>query len=132
MSQRDPEKLAAARARLRAREQKWNAEYPYFHFRNCISRLREKSECDILAADLRELWFRQGGKCAMSGLSLSWGGPIQSTTVSIDRVVPARGYVEGNIRLVCFGLNALRGSGTDAEALRLAKAFVARSEEQPV
>lgn len=131
MPYKSEEQKAAARLRLRKRERKWNTEYPYFHFRNCIYRLRAKAACDLKATDLRALWFAQEGRCAMSGLKMTWGAPLRATTVSIDRLKAGRGYVKRNVRLVCYGLNALRGSGTDAEALMMARAFIKHLGEQP-
>ena len=60
----------------------------------------------------------------MSNLNMTWGAPLSATTVSIDRLKGSLGYTKGNIRLVCLGLNALRGSGTDTQALAMARAFI--------
>jgi hypothetical protein len=43
--------------------------------------------------------------------------------------VARKGYVKGNVRLVCMAVNALRGSASDMEAYGIAKAFVQKWEE---
>ena len=45
---------------------------------------------------------------------------------SIDRIDPAQGYVTSNCRFVLFAVNAMKGSGTDADILVIAKAIVDR------
>lgn len=71
-------------------------------------------------AVLRSRWDRQ--VCELSGLPLDltmtgrigakWNSP------SFDRIEPADGYVLGNVRLICYGLNALFGNwGEDVAAV---------------
>jgi hypothetical protein len=43
---------------------------------------------------------------------------------SIDRIIPTLGYTKGNCRFILHALNALKGSGTDEQALAIAGAFV--------
>jgi hypothetical protein len=67
------------------------------------------------------MWDRQGSKCALLGITLTWGGgdgkPLP-TSVSIDRINRRQGYGADNIRLVCFWANTTRGSGSDLEFYR--------------
>lgn len=80
--------------------------------------------CNLTAAELVALWEQQDRRCALSGVLMTWGSGLEPTTISIDRLNPKRGYVKGNVRLICFALNSLRGAGTDAQALEIATAFV--------
>lgn len=85
--------------------------------------------CDLHVRDLMDLWDAQGGKCALSGIAMTYRqGKLLLTSVSVDRVVARKGYVKGNVRLVCMALNALRGSASDKEAYGVAKAFVQKWE----
>lgn len=50
------------------------------------------------------------GYCEMSGLPLKMeAGRRNWNSPSIHRVVPQQGYVIGNVRIICFGLNAALG-----------------------
>ena len=68
---------------------------------------------NIDADYLLELWEKQDGKCALSGipfvLSDGSGSRKQPFRPSVDRIRPTRGYVRGNVRLVAtivnFGMN---------------------------
>lgn len=61
--------------------------------------------------------------CSVTGIPLRIatgrkGGPGQWSP-SLDRIVPALGYVPGNVRLVCHSFNVVRQYMTDAEAAKL-------------
>ena len=45
------------------------------------------------------------GKCQFSGLSLSDGSARSPRSPSIDRIDPTKGYVSGNVRIVCLIAN---------------------------
>lgn len=84
-------------------------------------------------AQLIELFDRQGGLCALSGIKLTWGrGAVQSTSLSIDRLDSRRGYHLDNVRLICTAINAFRGNGTDAEMIELARAIITHHQRQGV
>ena len=46
---------------------------------------------------------------------------------SLDRIVPAHGYVKSNIRMVCFAVNMALSDWGDDVFLRIAQAVVART-----
>lgn len=50
--------------------------------------------------------------CAVTGLALvrNTGGKPGPLSPSLDRIIPARGYVPGNVRLVAHRFNLLRGT----------------------
>ena len=52
---------------------------------------------------------------------LTVGGP-QVDLVSIDRILPERGYTKGNIQVICGSCNQAKGAATvEAMAYHLAK-----------
>jgi len=66
---------------------------------------------------LLELFDKQGGKCAISGVKLTKlaGKGQVSTNASIDRIKPGGPYKLNNIRLVCNFINSFRGNLSDSE-----------------
>jgi len=64
-----------------------------------------------------QLYARQGGICALSGIKLAcYAHPMFS--MSIDRIDNAIGHIEGNVRLICKSLNRVRGLRPDSEVLK--------------
>jgi hypothetical protein len=71
---------------------------------------------------------RWDGRCEITGLEFRPNrghgcGPAPFSP-SIDRIIPALGYTKGNCRFILHALNALKGAGTDEDAIAIAKAFV--------
>ena len=64
--------------------------------------------------DLRDIWKSQKGKCAISGIDMTYifnKGRIY-TNVSIDRIYPNKGYTKNNIQLVCMVINQMKSDLT--------------------
>lgn len=61
-------------------------------------------------AYLLGLYNRQDGRCALSGVTLTWitGRGHTLTNISIDRIDPKGEYVPGNVQLVCWVINVMR------------------------
>lgn len=76
---------------------------------------RKKLSTEILL----EIFEKQGGKCAVSGVPLTkiTGKGVVPTNASIDRVRAGGKYTKNNIRLVCHFVNTWRGKVTDKELL---------------
>jgi hypothetical protein len=73
----------------------------------------------VTAADLWALFQAQGGKCALSGEPLTFGGwrrgVVTRGSASVDRIDSSRGYEEGNIQWVHKTLNMMKKTLPDAE-----------------
>lgn len=83
----------------------------------------------ITSDDLRALWISQKGLCALSGFQMEKSvGVVGPRSPTVDRVNHTKGYVSGNIRLLCHAVNALRGRMTDAETIDMARAIVRVAE----
>ena len=65
---------------------------------------------DISKEYLKELWDKQNGKCAISGIDMTFEqcNGRTSTNVSIDQINPNEGYTVGNIQLVCMAINQIK------------------------
>lgn len=87
---------------------------------------RAKHGFDIDACFLLALWYEQEGKCALTGLQMTFSQALNPLSVSVDRIVPKRGYRKGNVRLICFAVNSLKGAGTDEDMYTVAEALIAR------
>lgn len=87
-----------------------------------VGRLRRHCEKRDLPFNLTEdlllgLWDGQQGLCAITGMpmSLTRGIGRIRNAMSLDRIVPELGYVEGNVRFVCDVVNIMKTNMTDAE-----------------
>lgn len=73
------------------------------------ARSRGRYRVEISSDDLEDLWRRQHGRCALTGLRLSFThDPL--TTLSLDRVDPNGHYTRDNIQLVCIRINLMKGN----------------------
>lgn len=65
---------------------------------------------DIDKEYLHKLWDKQQGKCAISGIEMTYianCGRIP-TNVSVDRIDSNKGYIKGNVQLVCMAVNQMK------------------------
>ncbi len=69
---------------------------------------RKHKGLDINLQDLKDLWEKQKGFCAYSGVPMTWDDSNRYTTVSIDRIDSSKGYVRGNIAFCCFIVNIMK------------------------
>ncbi len=65
------------------------------------------------------------GRCELSGAFFTLDGPRMATSPSLDRIEPDKGYVRGNVRIICHALNAALGDWGEAELRRIVTAWVA-------
>jgi hypothetical protein len=63
-------------------------------------------------------------RCALTDLEFELTN--KARTISIDRIVPAQGYVAGNVRLVLWQVNVARGAWGDAPLIEMAHAIAAK------
>lgn len=87
---------------------------------------RRPTENPITVIELMEMWEQQGGKCAVSGVTMTWAqGAYSPTSLSLDRINRHQGYIKGNIRLVCYQINAFRGMWSDEQMFSMARNMIA-------
>lgn len=65
---------------------------------------------DITLEYVQKLWNNQDGKCALSGLPMTYELKCgrTPTNVSIDRIDKTKGYIIGNVQLVCMACNQIK------------------------
>lgn len=79
---------------------------------------------------LKELWVLQNGKCAISGLDMTYelfNGRI-FTNVSVDRIDSNKGYTKDNIQLVCMAVNQMKSDMSTEELLYFCEQIVCNNE----
>lgn len=66
---------------------------------------------------IKELWNKQEGKCALSGIQMTF--QLQEgrtpTNVSIDKIDRTKGYTTDNIQLVCMACNQMKSDLSEGE-----------------
>jgi len=69
-------------------------------------------ECYIDAEFLNVLLKKQGGRCAISGITLTFakGQGHISTNASVDRINSTRGYTSDNVQLVAHQVNTMKSN----------------------
>lgn len=84
----------------------------------------------ITVNELMEMWRDQGGKCAISGVDMTWHqGKTNPSSLSIDRINCKKGYERGNIRLVCYQVNVFRNRWSDEQMFEMAEAIIANMKK---
>lgn len=64
---------------------------------------------NLSETDLRGLWVRQGGRCAVSGEAMLWDAQPKSLVApSIDRIESSGHYTPDNVWLVCWAVNLMK------------------------
>ncbi len=74
-------------------------------------RLNLHRDSDVTPELLWEIWQEQEGRCPVSGVGMTYirGRGKVPTNVSIDRIDSRKGYTKGNIHLVCYQANMMKG-----------------------
>tara|TARA_R110002124_G_scaffold54003_9_gene154168 strand:+ start:1141 stop:1698 length:558 start_codon:yes stop_codon:yes gene_type:complete len=91
-------------------------------------------DVDLDVEHLSSLWEEQGGRCAVSGLPFTretYENAFVKTPFapSVDRVDCSKGYLKGNVRLVCVISNFALNEWGDNVLRRLAHGVVATEKE---
>jgi hypothetical protein len=102
--------------------------------RELLANVKTRAKREGVAFDLTLAWFlatweRQQGACALSRIPFDlakWNGPGARSPygVSIDRIVPGRGYTVDNVRLVNTFWNVAINVWGEAIALHIATATI--------
>ena len=101
--------------------------------RNSKKRGGDAQTVDLTVDDLVELYMEQDGRCASMGCQLTfttkdnatgrYGTENRWSTLSIDRLDNSKGYVKGNVRLICWAANCMRLTLSVEEADAQAETF---------
>lgn len=97
-----------------------------------IRSIKKNIEFTISIEVLKQLWEKQLGKCAISGVDMTHtilSGRIQ-TNVSIDRIDSTKGYSVDNIQLVCVSVNVMKGTMNLSELKHFCKLIIENNEKE--
>ena len=88
---------------------------------------------DIDAEWVWELWDKQNGRCALSGVHLTHHRGAQDfcdTNASLDRIRNHEGYTRWNTQLVAFRVNALKSNMDEGQFVWWLKTLNSYIEER--
>ena len=93
-------------------------------------RIKQGLEWEIELDYVRALWDLQEGKCALSGVHMTWqaGEGKQDFNVGIDRKDSNKGYIIGNIQLVAQRVNVMKHTLGESEFYCWCKTIVVKKE----
>lgn len=92
-----------------------------------------KNRDNLTRSHLLQLWERQGGKCAISGLPMTYKakrGERFPFNASIDRIAPGAPYEPENIQLVCTVINSLMKDFAKEDFIRVCAAVAQKHAAQ--
>ena len=92
---------------------------------------RGMGRIDLTVEQAKEIFYDQGGKCAVLGVDLR---PVKLKkaryetdnrwmTISLDRIDNSKGYTKDNVRITCWAANAMRLTLSVDEAAEQAQEF---------
>ena len=96
-------------------------------------RARKKNyQLDFSWEYLKELWIAQNGKCALSGIEMTFeanNGRVP-TNLSLDKINPKGRYQKGNVQLICMAINQMKSDLTSEQLMRFCKSVVLYQESK--
>lgn len=104
-------------------------------FKNWLSQIRVRCRTRGIPYDLHdhfdELRVRwDAGRCEMSGVPFNLKGKRLADSPSFDRIDPAKGYVYGNVRIVCLALNTGMNNWGEEKFREIVAAWLARRDDE--
>jgi len=93
------------------------------------SRGKRNLEFNLSYKYIKALLDIQNGQCLLSGIPLTTVrglGTTCPTNLSIDRIDPAVGYIEGNIQLLCWAANLMKGQMSNEEVIMFCRLIVGK------
>lgn len=93
-----------------------------------LRRIRHRCKERGLAFDITSADIAVPAVCPVLGIPITLGAaPRAPGTPSIDRIVPALGYVRGNVAVISWRANHLKNNCTSGAELRLVADYIDRS-----
>lgn len=97
--------------------------------RKSRTRIEGSGACELTIEDLAELCAPM--VCSVTGVPLRWTDiDWDPWRPSVDRIDPDKGYLKGNVRLVCAMYNIARRRWSDEEVLYMAQSLVSKAQRK--
>jgi len=119
----------AVRKRYKANPEKVNARMKRYRnthpFKSSLWGIKTRSKKSGLEFDLdedylKQLWVECDGICPVMGVPmLKFSERNDPYTMSIDRIIPEKGYVKGNVRFVSLWYNRAKSNSSDEFTLEM-------------
>ncbi len=96
---------------------------------------RQDPETNLDVSFLLKRWEQQEGRCDLSGIPMTTirgSGYRLPTNVSLDRIDRSKGFIKGNIRLVCWQAKQMRGTLDDEELVMFCRLILKDTKEGTV
>lgn len=93
---------------------------------------KKNLEFNITKEYLKQLWDSQSGLCAISGIPMTFELDNGRTfkNVSLDRINPNKGYIIGNVQLVCMAVNQMKSDLSLAELYMFCNAILNNKDKK--
>lgn len=95
---------------------------------HCSKRKNKEYNLDIQY--VLDIYEQQKGICNISGVPMTYEYGAKTTNISIDRIDNNKGYVKGNIHLVCYISNVMKNQFSIKEFVEFAKKIVIYSQNK--
>lgn len=95
---------------------------------HCSKRKNKEYNLDIQY--VLDIYENQNGLCSISGLRMTYEYGATATNISIDRIDSSKGYVKGNVHLVCYIVNVMKNQFSIQEFIEFAKKIVIYSQNK--
>jgi hypothetical protein len=86
---------------------------------------KREIEFNITPRYILDLWYKQGGKCALTGKPLVLSHTEK--TASLDRIDSSVGYVKNNVQWIHKNLQRVKGALLDADFIKICKEVAANN-----
>lgn len=97
-------------------------EIPHSYFTKTLDSAKKRNiPFNITIEDMAKLYDKQGGRCVLSGMPITFG-KYKYATASIDRKDSSKGYTVDNIQWVHKSINAMKSNLSDERFVELCKA----------
>lgn len=102
-------------------------------FNVCMNNQRKRgkqAETDLTTDDLYQLYKEQQGLCKYSGIPLK----IETkhlATLSLDKIIPEKGYIKGNVQWLCWAVNRAKGELPEEDFLKMCRIITERCNDYP-
>jgi len=103
----------------------------YLQYLRAKAAQRAKNK-EVVSLDALELlWNTQRGLCALTGwpMTMELANGVVPTNCSIDRIDSSKGYIVGNVQLVCRAANVAKHDLPVEEFVKLCRAVVEKAND---